>query len=44
LRAGYLAEAGRDPGRIAVIDAAAEPEVVAGRLRAALGQRFPDAR
>jgi dTMP kinase len=44
LRAGYLAEAARDPGRIAVIDAAAEPEVVAGRLRAALGQRFPDAR
>ena len=44
LRAGYLAEAARDPERIAVIDAAAEPEVVAGRLRAALGQRFPDAR
>ena len=44
LRAGYLAEAARDPDRIAVIDAAAEPEVVAGRLRAALGQRFPDAR
>ena len=44
LRAGYLAEAARDPNRIAVIDAAAEPEVVAGRLRAALGQRFPDAR
>ena len=44
LRAGYLAEAARDPERIAVIDAAAEPEVVAGRLRAVLGQRFPDAR
>ena len=44
LRAGYLAEAARDPDRIAVIDAAAAPEVVAGRLRAALGQRFPDAR
>jgi dTMP kinase len=44
LRAGYLAEAARDPDRIAVIDAAAEPEVVAGRLRAVLGQRFPDAR
>jgi dTMP kinase len=44
LRAGYLAEAARDPERIAVIDAVAEPEVVAGRLRAALGQRFPDAR
>ena len=44
LRAGYLAEAARDPERIAVIDAVAEPEVVAGRLRAALGQRCPDAR
>jgi dTMP kinase len=44
LRAGYLAEAARDPDRIAVIDAAAAPEVVADRLRAALGQRFPDAR
>lgn len=44
LRAGYLAEADRDPARIAVIDAAAEPEVVAGRLRTVLDERFPDAR
>jgi len=44
LRAGYLAEAARDPARIAVIDAAAEPEVVAGRLRTVLDERFPDAR
>ena len=44
LRAGYLAEAARDPARIAVIDAAAEPAVVAGRLRTVLDERFPDAR
>lgn len=44
LRAGYLAEAARDPARITVIDAAAEPDVVAGRLRAVLDERFPDAR
>lgn len=44
LRAGYRAEAARDPGCIAVIDAAAEPDVVASRLRAALGERFPEVR
>jgi len=44
LRAGYLTEAARDPVRIAVIDAAAEPEIVAGRLRTVLDERFPDAR
>ena len=44
LRAGYLAEAARDPDRIAVIDAAATPEVVADRLRTELGRRFPEVR
>ncbi|MEI6241448.1 MAG: dTMP kinase [Planctomycetia bacterium] len=44
LRAGYLTEAARDPDRIAVIDATAEPDVVASRLRAALDERFPDVR
>lgn len=44
LRAGYLAEAARDPERIAVIDAAAEPDVVASRLRDALAARFPEIR
>jgi dTMP kinase len=44
LRAGYLAEAARDPDRIAVIDAAAAPEVVADRLRTELGRRFPEVR
>jgi dTMP kinase len=44
LRAGYLAEAACDPGRIAVIDAAAAPEVVADRMRTELGRRFPEVR
>ena len=44
LRAGYLAESARDPDRIAVIDAAAAPEVVADRLRTELGRRFPEVR
>jgi len=44
LRAGYLAEAARASGRIAVIDAAAEPGVVAERLRQVLGTRFPELR
>jgi dTMP kinase len=44
LRAGYLVEAARDPDRIAVIDAAATPEVVADRLRTELGRRFPEVR
>lgn len=44
LRAGYLAEAARAPDRIAVIDAAAEPAIVAERLRQALGIRFPELR
>jgi dTMP kinase len=44
LRAGYLAESARDPDRIAVIDAAATPEVVADRLRTELGRRFPEVR
>jgi len=44
LRAGYLAEAVRDPDRIAVVDAAADAGVVADRLRRALAERFPELR
>jgi len=44
LRAGYLKEAARTPERIAVIDAAAEPGIVAERLRQAVGTRFPELR
>ncbi|NDC53876.1 MAG: dTMP kinase [Planctomycetia bacterium] len=44
LRAGYLAEATRDPARFAVIDAAADEGTVAERLRAAIGARFPELR
>ena len=44
LRAGYLAEAARTPDRIAVIDAAADPAIVAERVRETLGARFPELR
>ncbi|NBW96286.1 MAG: dTMP kinase [Planctomycetia bacterium] len=44
LRAGYLAEAARASDRIAVIDASAEPAVVAQRLRQTLDVRFPELR
>jgi dTMP kinase len=42
LRAGYLAEAARDPTRIVVIDAAADIDTVATRIRAAVTAAFPD--
>lgn len=41
LRHGYLAEAARDPERIVVIDAAAERDIVADRIRGAVAARFP---
>lgn len=37
LREGYLREAAAAPARIRIVDAAATPEVVAERIRAALG-------
>jgi dTMP kinase len=37
VRAVYLERAGREPERVRVVDAAAEPEEVARRLRAVLG-------
>lgn len=42
LRAGYLAEADRDADRIVVVDAVADRETVADRIRAAVVRRFPD--
>lgn len=42
LRAGYLAEAGRDGGRIVVVDATASPEDVAARVQSAVLDRFPE--
>lgn len=42
VRAGYLAEAARQPERIRVIDADGTPDAVGGRLRAALVERFPE--
>jgi dTMP kinase len=42
VRAGYLAEATRQPDGIRVIDAAGMPEEVGGRIRAALIERFPE--
>jgi dTMP kinase len=42
VRAGYLAEAARQPDRIRVIDADGTPDAVGGRLRAALVERFPE--
>ena len=42
VRAGYLAEAARQPERIRVIDADGTPDAVCRRLRAALVERFPE--
>lgn len=42
LRAGYLTEAARDPGRIRVIDATGTLPEVGGRIQAALVERFPE--
>lgn len=42
LRAGYLAEAGRDGSRIVVVDATASPEDVAARVQSAVLDRFPE--
>jgi dTMP kinase len=42
LRAGYLAEAARQPDRIAVVDGAGDPATVQADLRAAIERRFPE--
>jgi dTMP kinase len=42
LRAGYLAEAARQPDRIVIVDAAGEPAAVQANLRAAINRRFPE--
>jgi dTMP kinase len=42
LRAGYLAEAARQPDRIAVVDGAGDPASVQAALRAAIERRFPE--
>ncbi|MFM8733661.1 MAG: dTMP kinase [Pirellulales bacterium] len=42
LRAGYLAEAARDPDRIVVIDATGTIDEVAALIRSAVAGRFPD--
>lgn len=44
LRAGYLAEAARQPDRIAVIDATGSPADVQANLRSAVERRFPELR
>ena len=40
VRAGYLAEARNDPGRIVVVDATDGPDVVADRIRTIVESRF----
>ena len=40
VRAGYLAEARADPGRIVVVDATDGPDVVADRIRTIVASRF----
>jgi dTMP kinase len=40
VRAGYLAEARTDPGRIVVVDATDGPDVVADRIRTIVASRF----
>ncbi|MFM8538053.1 MAG: dTMP kinase [Planctomycetaceae bacterium] len=40
VRAGYLAEARNDPGRIVVVDATDGPDVVADRIRTIVASRF----
>ncbi len=42
LRRGYLAEAARDPERIAVIDATGTIDEVASLIRSAVARRFPE--
>jgi len=42
LRAGYLAEAARQPDRIVIVDAAGKPAAVQANLRAAINRRFPE--
>jgi dTMP kinase len=42
LRAGYLAEAARQPDRIAVVDATGNADDVQAKLRAAIELRFPE--
>ena len=42
LRAGYLAEAARDPSRIRVIDASGTVAEVGDRIRSTLVERFPE--
>jgi dTMP kinase len=44
LRAGYLAEAARDPERIKVVDASGDVEQVAAAVRAALSGHFAELR
>jgi len=42
LRAGYLAEAAREPERIVVVDATATVDEVTDRIRTAVTARFPE--
>jgi dTMP kinase len=44
LRAGYLAEASRQPDRIAVVDATGSPADVQANVRQAIESRFPELR
>ena len=44
LRAGYRAEAARQPDRIAIVDAIGDPATVQANLRAAIEHRFPELR
>ena len=42
LRAGFRAEAERDPTRIAIVDATAGVDEVTARIRRVIGERFPE--
>jgi len=42
LRAGFRAEADRDPARIAIVDATAGVDEVTARIRRVIGERFPE--
>ena len=44
LRTGYLAEAARQPDRIAIVDGTGDPATVQAALQAAIEQRFPEFR
>jgi len=44
LRAGYRAEAARQPDHIAIVDAIGDPATVQANLRAAIEHRFPELR